>query len=60
MKPTVMLGLPGVNGKFHNPDFRVTDEEGAFVFPSEFLVKYIRKVVESLFKPGDGDFAQRR
>ncbi len=48
IKPTVMLGLPGVNGKFHNPDFRVTDEEAAYVFPSEFLVKYLKKVVDSL------------
>ncbi len=48
MKPTVMPGLPGVNGKFHNPDFRVTDEEAAYVFPSEFLTGYIRKTVDTL------------
>ncbi len=48
IKPTVMLGLPGVNGKFHNPDFRVTDEEAAYVFPSEFLVKYLKKVVDAM------------
>ena len=48
IKPTVMLGLPGVNGKFHNPDFRVTDEEAAYVFPSEFLVRYLKRVVESM------------
>ncbi|MDA3938131.1 MAG: amidohydrolase [Spirochaetia bacterium] len=47
MKPTVMLGLPGANGKFHNPDFRITDEEAAYIFPSEFLVKYIRMVADS-------------
>ena len=47
VKPTVMLGLPGVNGKFHNPDFRVTDEEAAYVFPSQFLVKYLKKVVDT-------------
>lgn len=44
IKPTIMLGLPGVNGKFHNPDFRVTDEKAAYVFPSEFLVKYLKKL----------------
>lgn len=48
IKPTVMLGLPGVNGKFHNPDFRVTNETAAYVFPSQFLVEYIRKVADSL------------
>ncbi len=43
-KPTVMLGLPGVNGKFHNPGFRVTDENAAYVFPSRFLVSYLKKL----------------
>jgi amidohydrolase len=46
MIPTVMLGLPGVNGKFHNPDFRVTDDEAAYIFPSQFLAKFLRKVTE--------------
>ncbi len=46
--PTVMLGLPGANGKFHNPDFRVIDEEAAYVFPSQFLVEYLKRVVASL------------
>lgn len=47
IRPTVMLGLPGVNGKFHNPDFKVTDEEAAYVFPSQFLLHYLRKVADS-------------
>ncbi len=47
LKPTVMLGLPGVNGKFHNPDFRVINEEAAFIFPSQFLLRYLRKVADS-------------
>lgn len=47
IKPTVMLGLPGVNGKFHNPDFKVIDEKAAYVFPSEFLLNYLRKVADS-------------
>ncbi len=46
IKPTVMLGLPGVNGKFHNPDFRVTDEEAAYIFPSQFLFEYLKRVAE--------------
>lgn len=48
LKPTIMLGLPGANGKFHNPDFRITDEEAAYVFPAEFLVKYLERVVPVL------------
>ncbi len=44
LKPTIMLGLPGVNGKFHNPEFRITDEKAAYVFPADFLVKYLEKV----------------
>ncbi len=46
IKPTVMFGLPGVNGKFHNPDFRVIDEEAAYVFPAQFISEYLRKVTE--------------
>jgi len=48
IKSTVMLGLPGVNGKFHNPDFKVIDEEAAYVFPSQFLVEYLKRVTEQL------------
>jgi len=44
LKPTIMLGLPGVNGKFHNPEFQVTDEKAAYVFPSDFLTKYLKKL----------------
>ncbi len=47
-KPTIMLGLPGANGKFHNPDFRIIDEEAAYVFPSQFLAEYLKRVVASL------------
>lgn len=39
--PAVILGLPGSNGRFHNPDFRVVDEEAAYVFSSEFLAEYL-------------------
>ncbi len=41
MIPTIMLGLPGVNGLFHNPGFRVTDEDAAYVLPSAVLVRYL-------------------
>ena len=48
LKPTIMLGLPGANGKFHNPDFRIVDEEAAYVFPARFMVKYLEKIITSL------------
>lgn len=44
IKPTIMLGLPGSNGKFHNPDFMITDEQAAYEFPADFLVKYLKKL----------------
>ena len=48
LKPTIMLGLPGANGKFHNPDFRIIDEEAAYVFPARFMVKYLEKIITTL------------
>jgi hypothetical protein len=42
-----MLGLPGNNGKFHNPEFAVTDPEGAFEFPGRFIAAYLKKLVQS-------------
>jgi metal-dependent amidase/aminoacylase/carboxypeptidase family protein len=43
--PSIMLGLPGVNGLFHNPGFRVTDEQAAFILPSVVLARYLEKLV---------------
>ena len=43
--PSIMLGLPGVNGLFHNPGFRVTDEKAAYVLPSVVLARYLEKLV---------------
>ncbi len=48
LKPTIMLGLPGANGKFHNPDFKIVDEEAAYVFPAQFMVKYLEKIIPTL------------
>ena len=39
--PSIMLGLPGANGLFHNPAFRIVDEEAAFVIPSEIVARYL-------------------
>lgn len=44
--PAVIVGLPGTNGHFHRPDFRTVDESLAFDFPPEFLVPYLRNVLD--------------
>jgi amidohydrolase len=44
IKPSIIVGLPGTNGRFHSPEFRVTDERAAYVFPSEFLSRYLGRV----------------
>ncbi len=46
LKPAVMLGLPGANGKFHNPEFRITDEHAAYEFPSEFIPDFLKNVIQ--------------
>lgn len=38
---SVMLGLPGSNGMFHNPGFRIVDEEAAFILPSRIVAGYL-------------------
>jgi len=45
-RPSIMLGLPGVNGLFHNPGFRVNDEKSAYVLPSVVLARYLEKLVD--------------
>lgn len=44
-KPTIMFGMPGCNGKFHNPDFRITDPETAFALPGRYLARYLKNLV---------------
>jgi metal-dependent amidase/aminoacylase/carboxypeptidase family protein len=44
IKPAIIVGLPGTNGRFHSPEFRVADEQAAYVFPSEFLSRYLERV----------------
>ncbi len=46
IKPAIIVGLPGTNGRFHSPEFRVTDEEAAYVFPAEILKAYLTRLVE--------------
>ncbi len=44
--PSIMLGLPGVNGLFHNPGFLVTDEKAAYVLPSVVLARYLEELIK--------------
>ena len=37
IKASIIVGLPGSNGRFHSPEFRVVDEQAAYVLPSAFL-----------------------
>jgi len=48
MKPAVMLGLPGCNGLFHNPGFRITDTEAGFQFPGVFIARYLKNFIDTL------------
>ena len=44
IEPSIIVGLPGTNGSFHSPEFRVVDEQAAYVFPSEFLSRYLERI----------------
>jgi metal-dependent amidase/aminoacylase/carboxypeptidase family protein len=46
IKSAIIVGLPGSNGRFHSPEFRVTDEQAAYVFPAEILKAYLIRLVE--------------
>jgi len=45
LKPAIIVGLPGTNGLLHESDFRVTDEQAAYVLPAELLVDYLRRLL---------------
>ena len=34
IKPSIIVALPGTNGRFHSLEFRVVDEQAGYVFPS--------------------------
>ncbi|MFP4267265.1 MAG: M20/M25/M40 family metallo-hydrolase, partial [Spirochaetaceae bacterium] len=46
--PSIIIGLPGTNGRFHHPDFRVVDEDLAFQFPPDFIRRYLAKILSNL------------
>jgi amidohydrolase len=51
VKPCVMVGLPGSNGRFHSPEFRIEDEEAAYIFPAEFLSRFLERALREF--PGE-------
>jgi amidohydrolase len=51
VKPCVMVGLPGSNGRFHSPEFRIEDEEAAYVFPARFLSRFLERALREF--PGE-------
>ncbi len=46
--PSIMLGLPGANGLFHNPNFRILDEAAAYLLPSVVLARYLEELCKEL------------
>jgi len=44
LKPSIIIGLPGTNGRLHEGEFRVTDEQAAFVFPAEIVADFLRRL----------------
>jgi len=47
LKPSIIIGLPGTNGRLHESEFRVTDEQAAYVFPAELLADFLRRLAAS-------------
>jgi amidohydrolase len=45
LKPSIIVGLPGTNGLLHQREFRVTDEQQAYVLPAELLADYLQRLL---------------
>ena len=43
--PSIIVGLPGTNGKLHQADFRVIDEEAAYGFSGRLLAGLVQRVL---------------
>ena len=43
--PSIIVGLPGTNGKLHQADFRVIDEEAAYGFSGRLLASLVQRVL---------------
>ncbi len=43
--PSLIVGLPGTNGLLHQSDFKVTDEQSAYVFGAELLAGLILRLL---------------
>jgi metal-dependent amidase/aminoacylase/carboxypeptidase family protein len=48
LKPSIIIGLPGTNGRLHEGAFQVADEQAAYVFPAELLADYLRRLAAGL------------
>lgn len=44
LKPSIIIGLPGTNGRLHEGEFQITDEQAAYVFPAELLADFLRRL----------------
>lgn len=47
VKPSIILGLPGSNGLFHNNGFAVIDEEAAYVRSSRYTAEYLKTLIRN-------------
>ena len=43
--PSIIVGLPGTNGLLHQSDFKVTDEQSAYVFGAELVAGLIQRLL---------------
>jgi amidohydrolase len=44
--PSIIVGLPGTNGKLHQAGFAVTDEDAAYAFSGSFLAGYLERILD--------------
>jgi amidohydrolase len=44
LKPSIIIGLPGTNGRLHEGAFQVTDEQAAYVFPAQIVSGFLRRL----------------
>jgi amidohydrolase len=44
--PSIIVGLPGTNGKLHQAGFAVTDEDAAYAFSGSFLAGYLGRILD--------------
>ena len=50
--PSVIIGLPGSNGMFHNRGFSVIDETAGYLLSSRFTARYLEKLAAAMTEGG--------